>query len=63
MKFGGVAESIAEYNAEIDYDNEHRYAEHERELQTEETPEPSDATEDRWSVSRMNNQLPVPTEP
>jgi hypothetical protein len=30
MKCEGVAESIAEYNAEIDYEYEHRCAEHER---------------------------------
>jgi four helix bundle protein len=35
MKFDGVAESIAVYNAEIDYDYEHRWAEHEHESQTE----------------------------
>jgi hypothetical protein len=40
MKFDGVAEPVAAYDAEIDYDNEHRYAEHEHEAQTEETPEP-----------------------
>ncbi len=46
MKFEGVAESSTEYDAEIDYDNEHRCAEHES--QTEETPEPGDATARRW---------------
>jgi hypothetical protein len=50
MKFDGVAQSIAEYNAEIDYEYEHRCAEQEHELQTRETPEPSDATANRWSV-------------
>jgi hypothetical protein len=39
MKFDGVAEPGAAYDAEIDYDNEHRCAEHEHESQTEETPE------------------------
>jgi hypothetical protein len=29
MKFEGVAESSTEYEAEIDYDYEHRFAEHE----------------------------------
>ncbi len=29
MKFDGVAESIADYDAAIDYDDEHRFAEHE----------------------------------
>ena len=48
MKFDGVAEPSAAYDAEIDYDNEHRYAEHEHESQTEESPEPWDATERRW---------------
>ena len=43
-----IAESSTEYDAEIDYDNEHRCAEHEHESQTEETPEPGDATERRW---------------
>jgi hypothetical protein len=43
MKFDGVAEPLAAYDAEIDFDNEHRYAEHEHEheheheAQTEET--------------------------
>ena len=41
MEFDGVAESIAVYAAEIDYDNEH-------ESRTEETPEPWEATERRW---------------
>jgi hypothetical protein len=48
MKFDGVAEPDAEYVAEIDCDNEHRCAEHEHEAQTEELPEPWDATERRW---------------
>jgi hypothetical protein len=48
MKFDGVAESIAAYDAEIDYDNEHRCAEHEHGAQTDGTPEPWDATERRW---------------
>lgn len=39
MKFGRVAESSIEYNAEIDYEHEHRYAEHEHGSQTEETGE------------------------
>jgi hypothetical protein len=44
MKFAGVAAApIAAYDAEIDYDNEHRDAEHEPE--TDETPEPGGATE------------------
>ena len=40
MQFDGVAEWSTEYDAEIDYDNEHRFAEHEHESQTEETPAP-----------------------
>jgi hypothetical protein len=48
MKFDGVAESSAEYDANIDYDYEHRCAEHEHESQAEETPEAWDATERRW---------------
>ena len=48
MKFDGVAEPDAAYAAEIDYDNEHHCAEHEHESQTEEAPEPWDATERRW---------------
>jgi hypothetical protein len=48
MKFDGVAEYKAEYDADIDYDYEHRFAEHEHGTQTEETPEPWDATERRW---------------
>ena len=39
VKFDGVAECSSEYNAGIDYDYEHRFAEHEHEPQTEETPE------------------------
>jgi hypothetical protein len=39
MKFAGVAESGAAYDAEIDYDYEHRLAEYEHDSQTEETPE------------------------
>jgi four helix bundle protein len=48
MRFDGVAAQCAAYDAEIDYDNEHRCAEHEHESQAEETPEPWDATERRW---------------
>jgi four helix bundle protein len=48
MRFDGVAERCAAYDSEIDYDNEHRCAEHEHESQAEETPEPWDATERRW---------------
>jgi hypothetical protein len=48
MRFDGVAEQCAAYDAEIDYDNEHRCAEHAHESQAEETPEPWDATERRW---------------
>ena len=47
MRFGDVAEPCAAYDAEIDYDHEHRCAEHEHEFQAEETPEPWDATERR----------------
>lgn len=45
MKFDGVAEPNAAYDAEFDYDHEHRCAEHEHEAQTEEAPEPWEATE------------------
>jgi four helix bundle protein len=38
MKFDGVAEDSAEYSAEIDYDYEHRYAEHEHEGGSDELP-------------------------
>ena len=48
MIFDGVAEPDAEYDTVIDYDNEHRCAEHEHEAQTEETPEQWDPTERRW---------------
>ena len=41
--FAGVAESSTEDEAEIDYDDEHRYAEHES--QNEETPKPWDERE------------------
>ena len=47
-QFDGVAEQCAAYDAEIDYDNEHRCAEHEHESQAKETPEPWDTTERRW---------------
>ena len=50
MKFDGVAELGATYDAEIDYDNEHRCAEHEHEFQTEELPEPWDR--DRGPVTQ-----------
>jgi hypothetical protein len=43
MKLDAVAESSAGYDAEIEYDNEHRCAELEHESQTEETQEPSNA--------------------
>ena len=48
MRFDGVAKQCAAYDAEIDYDNKHRCAEHEHESQAEETPEPWDATERWW---------------
>ncbi|MBL8812645.1 MAG: four helix bundle protein [Planctomycetaceae bacterium] len=35
MKVDGVAESVAAYDADIDYDNEHRCAEHEHEAMHE----------------------------
>jgi hypothetical protein len=38
MKFEGVAEACTEYDAEIDCDYEHLFAEHENDTQTEETP-------------------------
>ena len=47
MNFRGVAESIAASDTEIDYDNEHRCAEHEHGSQSDGTLEPWDAT-DRW---------------
>ena len=34
VKFDGVGESSMEYDAEIDYDNEHRFAEHEHVTQS-----------------------------
>jgi four helix bundle protein len=34
MKFDGVGEACTEYDAEIDYDNEHRFAEHEHQHDT-----------------------------
>jgi hypothetical protein len=39
VKSDGVAKSIAAYDAEIDYYNEHRYAEHEHEPQGVRWPE------------------------
>jgi hypothetical protein len=50
MQFDGVAEQCAAYDAEIDYDNEHRCAEHEHEHESQaaETPEPWDAMGLRW---------------
>jgi four helix bundle protein len=41
MKFDGVSESLSEYTPSIDYEHEHREAEHEQ----EEMPEQSDAIE------------------
>jgi len=53
MKFDGVAELVAAYDAEIDCDNEHRYAEHKHEAQTEETPEPWGASADwKWLIDK-----------
>ncbi len=50
MKSNGVAELGATTDAEIDYDNEHRCAEHEHEheAQTAETPESWNAMQRRW---------------
>lgn len=39
MKFDGVAECDVEYHTEVDYEHEHRFAEHEHEVGSEETPE------------------------
>ena len=36
MKFDGVAEPVAAFDADIDYDNEHRCAEHEHVVRAEE---------------------------
>ncbi len=41
MKFDGVLESLSDYNQSVDYEQEHRDAEHEQ----EEEPEQSDADE------------------
>jgi four helix bundle protein len=48
MRFDGVSEQCAAYDAGIDYDYEFRCAEHEHESLAAETPEPWDATERRW---------------
>ncbi len=48
--FDGVAKPGATTDAEIDYDNEHRCAEHEHEAQTAETLEPWNAMQRRWCV-------------
>ncbi len=48
VEFDGVAKPGATYEAEIDYDNEHRCAEHEHDAQTAETQEPWNATQRRW---------------
>ncbi len=45
MKFGGVAESIEDYDTDIDYEYEHRFAEHEQD--GADKPEQSDARERR----------------
>ncbi|MCR9293380.1 MAG: four helix bundle protein [bacterium] len=51
MRFDGVSEPGEAYDTEIDYDNEHRCAEHEHgRPRTEETLEPWDATERWWRV-------------
>ena len=56
MKFDGVAESGAEVHADIDYDYEHRFAEHEHGDVDE--PKQTDARERRnhvfgkWNLSR-----------
>ncbi|MBL8812568.1 MAG: hypothetical protein JNM43_20560 [Planctomycetaceae bacterium] len=41
MKFDGIAELVAAFDADIDYDNEHRCAEHEHEVKAEALPEPT----------------------
>ena len=47
MKFDGIAESSAEYDAGVDYEHEHehRFAEHEHGARAEQTPEPCRAPE------------------
>jgi hypothetical protein len=54
MKFDSVGESSMEHDTEIDYDNEHRVAEHEHESHTEGTPEQRDAME-RRNLSILRN--------
>jgi hypothetical protein len=59
-----ASEPIAASDAGIDYDNEHRCAEHEHGAQTDGTPEPWDATERRWCAFPQNHrQLPPPAAP
>jgi len=53
MKFDGVAESSAAYDAVIDYDYEHRFAEHEHD--TQDTP--TIATERRIGSVLMASRL------
>ena len=45
MKFDGVAEPNAAYDAAIDYDNEHRGAEHENEKKHEQSMGPKSSIE------------------
>jgi hypothetical protein len=61
MKFAGDAEPVAACDAEIDYDNEHRYAEHEHEAQTEVTPEPSREPEHTAEHCKVENRSLLPS--
>jgi four helix bundle protein len=58
MKVEAVSESGARYDADVDYEHEHRCAEHEHDWRAE--PEPTDATEDRWSGFTNGSSTPGP---
>jgi len=51
MKCVGVGEAPAEYGAVVDYEREHRFAEHEHENGAE--PEPDNARE--WPIALKSN--------
>ena len=58
MKVDAVSECRPRYDSDIDYEHEHRCAEHEHDWRVE--SEPADATEDSWSVFTNGRLTPGP---
>ena len=48
MKFDGVTECGTGYNTDVDYDDEHHFAEHEHVTETADLPGPGAATNRRY---------------